>query len=105
MSKTSTMLDQTVAYFSMEVAICDEIPTFSGGLGVLAGDFLRAIADSGVPAVGMTLLYRAGFFRQTIDGSGGQVENPVLWDPTELLEPLENRVTITIGGHDVAIGV
>jgi starch phosphorylase len=99
------MLDQTIAYFSMEIAISDDIPTFSGGLGVLAGDFLRAIADCSVPAVGVTLRYQGGFFRQTIDGSGNQVDNPVIWQPGELLEQLKDRVTVTIGGHDVEIGV
>src|SRR5665213_2561262 len=99
------MLDQTIAYFSMEIAIGDDIPTFSGGLGVLAGDFLRAIADSGVPAVGVTLLYRAGFFRQTLDGSGNQVDSPVTWNAAEQLEQLQDRVVITIRGHQVVIGV
>jgi glycogen phosphorylase len=105
MSKTSPVPDQTIAYFSMEIAIADEIPTFSGGLGVLAGDFLRAIADGAVPAVGVTLLYRSGFFHQTLDGSGHQLESPVAWNPAEYLEQLENRVTVTIGGRSVAVGV
>ena len=105
MRKTSPMLDQTIAYFSMEIAIADDIPTFSGGLGVLAGDFLRAIADGEIPAVGVTLLYRGGFFHQTLDGSGNQIDTPVVWDPAEHLEHLENRVTITIRRHDVTIGV
>src|SRR5580692_6131204 len=103
--KTSPMLDQTIAYFSMEIAIADEIPTFSGGLGVLAGDFLRAIADCAVPAVGVTLLYRSGFFHQTLDASGQQVESPVVWNPAERLEHLENTVTITISGRPVTVGV
>jgi glycogen phosphorylase len=105
MRKTSPMLDQTIAYFSMEIAIADEIPTFSGGLGVLAGDFLRAIADCAVPAVGVTLLYRSGFFHQTLDASGQQVESPVVWNPAERLEHLENTVTITISGRPVTVGV
>jgi starch phosphorylase len=99
------MLDQTIAYFSMEIAIDDDIPTFSGGLGVLAGDFLRAIADGGVPAVGVTLLYRGGFFHQSLDESGNQIDSPVVWDPAAHLEQLKNRVTIEIRGREVAIGV
>ena len=99
------MLDQTIAYFSMEIAIDDDIPTFSGGLGVLAGDFLRAIADGAVPAVGVTLLYRGGFFHQSLDSSGHQVESPVVWNPADRLEHLENRVTITISGRPVTVGV
>jgi len=105
MRKTSPMPDQTIAYFSMEIAIADEIPTFSGGLGVLAGDFLRAIADGAVPAVGVTLLYRSGFFHQSLDGSGHQVESPVVWNPAEHLEHLDNRVTVTISGRTVTVGV
>src|SRR5262245_43767883 len=56
-----------IAYFSMEVAIASAIPTYAGGLGVLAGDTLRSFADLRVPAVGVTLLYRKGYFRQSID--------------------------------------
>ena len=92
------MLDQTIAYFSMEIAIDDDIPTFSGGLGVLAGDFLRAIADAApVPAVGVTLLYRSGFFHQTLDASGHQVESPVVWNPVRIASSTSRtRVIITV---------
>ncbi|HTW99004.1 MAG TPA: glycogen/starch/alpha-glucan phosphorylase, partial [Acidimicrobiales bacterium] len=70
-----------VAYFSMEVALSDEVPTYSGGLGVLAGDFLRAAADLGLPVVGVTLCYRGGYFHQKLDKQGHQSEAPVSWDP------------------------
>ena len=60
----TTMQPSTVAYFSMEVGIEPAMPTYSGGLGVLAGDTLRAAADLGVPMVGMTLLYRKGYLEQ-----------------------------------------
>ena len=96
---------QTIAYFSMEIALGDEIPTFSGGLGVLAGDFLRAAADLGVPAVGVTLLYHHGFFRQELDNAGRQVERPVHWRPADHLEPLEARVKVPIGNRHVVVGV
>jgi len=96
---------ETIAYFSMEIALGDEIPTFSGGLGVLAGDFLRAAADRGVPAVGVTLLYRHGFFRQELDKAGRQVEHPVDWRPADYLEPLDPRVTVPIGNRNVVVGV
>ena len=64
----------TVAYFSMEICLDQAIPTYSGGLGVLAGDTLRSAADLGVPMVGITLLHRKGYFEQHLDESGQQTE-------------------------------
>ena len=65
---------QTVAYFSMEIALDPKIPTYSGGLGVLAGDTLRSAADMGAPIVAVTLLHRMGYFRQHLDAEGRQTE-------------------------------
>jgi starch phosphorylase len=62
-----------VAYFSMEIALHSEIPTYSGGLGVLAGDTLRSAADLRIPLVGVTLVSREGYFRQQIDTAGRQI--------------------------------
>src|SRR6516165_9364171 len=64
-----------VAYFSMEIAINPGMPTYSGGLGVLAGDTLRSAADLGVPLVAFTLLHRKGYFEQHLDKAGAQTEN------------------------------
>jgi starch phosphorylase len=97
------MTTETIAYFSMEVALDDQIPTFSGGLGVLAGDFLRAASDLSVPIVGVTLVYHDGFFRQTIE-EGRQVEHPVRWTPGDYLERLEAQVEITLEGRQVLVG-
>ena len=94
----------TVAYFSMEVAIDDELPTYSGGLGVLAGDHLRAAADLGLPLVGVTLVYRQGFFRQQLDAEGHQLELDASWDPASRLERTEATVTIAVGGRRVTVG-
>jgi len=105
MGKTQEMADKIIAYFSMEVALTDEIPTFSGGLGVLAGDFLRSGADMGVPLVGVTLLYHYGFFRQGLDKAGRQRERAVRWTPDDYLERLDARVTVTVGGRSVVVGV
>ncbi len=69
----------TVAYFSMEIALESAIPTYSGGLGVLAGDMLRAAADLAVPLVGVSLVHRTGYFRQTIEPDGRQVEHDARW--------------------------
>jgi glycogen phosphorylase len=78
--------DRRVAYFSMEIALRPELPTYSGGLGILAGDMLRSAADLGVPIVGVTLVYRKGYFRQSLDAQGNQHEEPAIWKPEEVLE-------------------
>jgi glycogen phosphorylase len=93
----------TVAYFSMEIALDKAIPTYSGGLGVLAGDTLRSAADLSVPVVGVTLLHRKGYFEQHIDKNGNQTERPSEWRPEDVLEPVDVRATVTIEGRPVAI--
>jgi glycogen phosphorylase len=92
-----------IAYFSMEVGIDPSLPTYSGGLGVLAGDTLRAAADLGVPMVGMTLLHRKGYFRQHLDSNGNQSESPSEWSPEKILEPMEPRAAVTIEGRTIEI--
>lgn len=92
-----------VAYFSMEIAVDDAIPTYSGGLGVLAGDTLRAAADLGVPMVGVTLIYRNGYIKQRLDAEGNQSEVPWEWNPDDVLEPVPGRVSVTIEGREVQI--
>ncbi len=92
-----------IAYFSMEVALDPDVPTYSGGLGILAGDTLRAAADLGVPMVGMTLLYRKGYFKQALSDIGKQTESPVVWKPADKLELLDPIATVTIQGRPVHI--
>ncbi|MFH1560547.1 MAG: alpha-glucan family phosphorylase [Chloroflexota bacterium] len=92
-----------IAYFSMEVGLDPAMPTYSGGLGVLAGDTLRAAADLGVPMVGVTLIYRKGYFRQRLDTHGNQSETPYEWSPEQLLEPMEPTASIVIEGRTVQI--
>jgi glycogen phosphorylase len=92
-----------VAYFSMEVAVGASMPTYSGGLGVLAGDTLKSCADLRVPVVGVTLLYRKGYFDQTFDRWGGQQERPVDWNPAHFLKPLTEMVRVEIGRRAVQI--
>ncbi|NIO03042.1 MAG: alpha-glucan family phosphorylase [Proteobacteria bacterium] len=94
---------RTVAYFSMEVGLDPAMPTYSGGLGVLAGDTLRAAADLAIPMVGVTLLHRKGYFRQHLDARGNQSEDPFEWYPEESLEPLRPRISLTIEGRSVQI--
>src|SRR5436305_9280364 len=93
----------TVAYFSMEIALDKAIPTYSGGLGVLAGDTLRSAADLSVPMVGVTLLHRKGYFEQHLDQNGNQTEQPVAWRPEDRLEPVDARSTVIIEGRIVQI--
>ena len=92
-----------LAYFSMEVGLDHRMPIYSGGLGILAGDTLHSFADLGLPVVGVTLLYRKGYFRQTLDRRGNQTESPTNWNPAEFLRPLAPAVEVTIGNRPVAI--
>jgi len=93
-----------VAYFSMEIALRNEIPTYSGGLGVLAGDTVRSAADLELPLVAVTLVSRAGYFRQAIDAQGRQVEQPALWEPRDWAQPLDAKIALSIEGRAVWIG-
>ncbi|MCC6678379.1 MAG: alpha-glucan family phosphorylase [Phycisphaerales bacterium] len=93
----------TVAYFTMEIAVDPRLPTYSGGLGVLAGDAVRSAADLRVPMVTVTLLHRRGYFVQHLDELGRQTETPARWDVEGFLEELPARVTLTIHGRSVAV--
>jgi len=92
-----------VAYFSMEIALEPDIPTYSGGLGILAGDTLRSAADLGVPLVAVTLAYRKGYFRQILDSAGNQFEQPQEWDPETQITEVKQRVAVEIEGRQVFI--
>ncbi len=94
-----------IAYFSMEVGLEPKMPTYSGGLGVLAGDTLKAAADLNIPLIGVTLLYRKGYFRQRLDDQGNQTEEPEEWYPEEFLEPQRLQVSIPMLGRTVHIRV
>ena len=100
MKKTTT---PRVAYFSMEIALEPDIPTYSGGLGILAGDTLRSAADLGVPLVAVTLAYRKGYFRQILDSAGNQFEQPQEWNPEQQVTEIKQRVTVEIEGRQVSI--
>ncbi|MEK7271468.1 MAG: alpha-glucan family phosphorylase [Nitrospirota bacterium] len=92
-----------IAYFSMEIGLRPDIPTYSGGLGVLAGDTLRSAADLNLPFVAVTLIYRKGYFHQKIDDKGHQIELPAEWDPSLLMTTAPEKVTVTIEGKPVYI--
>lgn len=93
----------TVAYFSMEICLEQDLPTYSGGLGVLAGDTLRSAADLRLPVVGITLVHRQGYFRQHLEPDGTQVESPATWDPSSRLPEVPHRVTVQIEGRPVVV--
>jgi glycogen phosphorylase len=92
-----------VAYFSMEIAVEPTMPTYSGGLGVLAGDTLRAAADMGLPLAAITLAHRKGYFRQHLDADGIQTEEPQPWDIENLLIAETPTVAVKIEGRPVTI--
>ena len=92
-----------VAYFSMEIAINPSMPTYSGGLGVLAGDTLRSAADLGVPLVAFTLVHRKGYFRQHLDSTGMQSEDIQPWDPSDFCTEEPARVTVSVEDRTVTI--
>ena len=97
-------LARRVAYFSMEIALDPAIPNYSGGLGILAGDTLRAAADMGLPMVGITLLYRGGYFHQHLDAAGNQSEAPAAWSPEAVLEAVPDAVVgVEIEGRQVRV--
>jgi len=87
----------------MEIGLESNLPTYSGGLGVLAGDTLRSAADLGLHMVGVSLVYREGYFRQHLDAQGNQTESPASWTPEKILEPMEPQVTIAIEGRQVKV--
>lgn len=94
---------RNIAYFCMEVGLTNEIPTYSGGLGVLAGDTISAAADLKLPFVAVTLLHRNGYFKQVLDSGGGQSEEPQRWVVEEHLQEIPERVTVGIEGRNVDV--
>src|ERR1700733_6417328 len=92
-----------VAYFSMEIAIRPEMPTYSGGLGVLAGDTLRSAADLGTPLAAFSLLHRKGYFQQHLDLNGTQTEEVQPWNPADYCTEEAARVTGAVEGRTVIV--
>jgi starch phosphorylase len=92
-----------IAYFSMEIGFRNDIPTYSGGLGVLAGDTIKSAADLNLPMVAVILIAKKGYFRQEIDKNGRQIEHPVEWNPANHMTLLPQRVRVRIEGRDVSI--
>ena len=85
----------------MEIGLAPRMPTYSGGLGILAGDTIRAAADLKVPMVGVSLLHRKGYFYQRLDGDGKQSEEPMDWVIHEFLTEMPQRASVVIEGRPV----
>ncbi|NJD67222.1 MAG: alpha-glucan family phosphorylase [candidate division NC10 bacterium] len=93
----------TIAYFSMEVALESPLPTYSGGLGVLAGDMLRSAADLGLSMVGVMLLHRKGYFLQQLDEDGRQSEEPATWPVDRFLHLTDGICRVEVEGRSVTV--
>ena len=87
----------------MEIGLVNEIPTYSGGLGVLAGDTIKSSADLKLPLVAVTLLSKRGYFRQEITEEGKQIEHPVEWEPSKIMELLPTETKVQIQKREVSI--
>ena len=93
-----------IAYFSMEIGLEEAIPTYSGGLGILAGDSLKSFADIGIDVVAITLLSEKGYFYQKLDDSGYQHEEDNIWPVSDFMNKLDKEVELKINGRSVFVG-
>ena len=94
--KIKNIFDPEIAYFSMEIALESSFPTYSGGLGILAGDALRSAADMDLPMVGVTLTYKSGYFYQRIGPNGEQIEKEMEWDFSDDFEKINEQVVFQL---------
>jgi starch phosphorylase len=99
----TNLMRQKIAYFSMEIGLSNNIHTYNGGLGILAGDTIRSSADLKVPLVGITLVSKKGHFRQEITSDGKQVEHPDPWEPSEHMQLLSTEVKVQIQKRNVTV--
>jgi len=97
------LMREKIAYFSMEIGLSNNIHTYNGGLGILAGDTVKSCADLKVPLVGVTLVSKKGHFKQELTSSGKQIEHPDPWDPSEYMQLLPTEVKVQIQKRDVAV--
>ena len=102
-SATPDLTHRSIAYFSMEIALSRALPTYSGGLGVLAGDTLRSAADTAAPMVAVSLVHRRGYFRQHLDDSGQQTETDVPWFPETALPSANQILALTLQGRQLLV--
>ncbi|MDG6223622.1 MAG: alpha-glucan family phosphorylase [Candidatus Bathyarchaeota archaeon] len=100
--KRSFLRGKKIAYFSMEIGLENNIPTYSGGLGVLAGDVIKSSADLKIPLVGVTLVSRKGYLKQELN-DGKQIEHYDVWDPSGAMNELPNQVELQIQNRTVKV--
>src|SRR5260221_9548416 len=103
MASQVNSVKRLIAYFSMEIALENAMPSYSGGLGVLAGDTIRAAADLRLPMVAVSLLYRKGFFTQRLSEDGSQTEEPVEWRAEDFLTEESARASVSIENRRVEL--
>ncbi|MFN7958890.1 MAG: alpha-glucan family phosphorylase [Holophagaceae bacterium] len=94
---------RSIAYFSMEIALAPSIPTYSGGLGMLAGDTIRAAADRRVPMIAVSLVHRQGYSIQRVDAEGWQHDEQAEWHPENVLQEVDARISVLIEGRTVVV--
>lgn len=104
MLKQKTPPGLTVAYFTMEIGLSSNIPTFAGGLGMLAADILKSCADLGTKAAGMTMCWQFGYLHQELNADGTQRYQDIRWNPADHFEKLKQTVTVRLEGRDVVVG-
>tara|TARA_B100001769_G_C22095306_1_gene590882 strand:- start:311 stop:1945 length:1635 start_codon:yes stop_codon:yes gene_type:complete len=97
------MGENQIAYFSAEIGISSNLPTYSGGLGVLAGDHIKSAADLGINMIAISLLYKEGYFKQIIDQEGKQKEVYPKFIPEPLLTQLDQIFSIDLNGKEIYI--
>ena len=97
------MKGEKIAYFSMEIGLTSEIPTYAGGLGTLAGDAVRSSADLKLPLVAVTLISKRNYFTQKLDENGRQTELQNQWHPEKFMVLLPNEVYVQIEGRTVKV--
>lgn len=93
-----------LAYLSMGAFLEPYLPTYSGGLEILAGDTLRSCADLRIPAIGIIQASNAGYFRQKLNREGWQIEEPIHWNPKKTLGRINERVIIQNKGRELYVG-
>ncbi len=98
-----TPVDYKIAYFSMEIGLEEGMPTYSGGLGILAGDTIRSAADMNLPMAAVTIVHRKGYFRQKLNQDGTQSEEPVEWRLEDFLRVLPEKIHVILEGRVVAL--
>ena len=102
-SEAPDLTHRSIAYFSMEIALSPALPTYSGGLGMLAGDTLRSAADTAAPMVAVSLVHRRGYFRQHLDDAGQQTESDVPWSPETTLPSANQILALIIQGRQLLV--